>query len=172
MRPNYKYYFTVEGETEQWYLQWLQSIINAEPSSIYTVIFNCPIQKDSLAGAKKLIALGSTEITHIFDCESNDKCHKKQFQKTLDRMKDAQDPKLVGKKISYLLGYSNFTFELWMVLHKSDCNGALSNRTQYLEHINKAYSENFEDLDHYKKEAEFKRMLKQLTLSDVKDAIK
>ena len=24
-----KYYFTVEGETEQWYLKWLETLINS-----------------------------------------------------------------------------------------------------------------------------------------------
>lgn len=28
MKSTKKYYFTVEGETEQWYLKWLQDIIN------------------------------------------------------------------------------------------------------------------------------------------------
>ena len=27
-KPNSKYYFSVEGETEKWYLEWLQKIIN------------------------------------------------------------------------------------------------------------------------------------------------
>lgn len=30
MKENHKYYFTVEGETERWYLQWLQYKINTE----------------------------------------------------------------------------------------------------------------------------------------------
>jgi len=28
MKENRKYYFTVEGETEKWYLQWLQDTVN------------------------------------------------------------------------------------------------------------------------------------------------
>ena len=31
----------------------------------------------------------------------------------------------LGKKITYKSGYSNFTFELWIILHKSDCFGHL-----------------------------------------------
>ena len=27
-KPTNKYYFSVEGETEQWYLKWLQDTIN------------------------------------------------------------------------------------------------------------------------------------------------
>ena len=40
-----KYYFSVEGETEQWYLKWLQDVINNTEESAYKVSFDCPVQK-------------------------------------------------------------------------------------------------------------------------------
>jgi hypothetical protein len=169
MKENRKYYFTVEGETEQWYLQWLQNTVNAEPTSKYRRIsIDCPIQKDPLKRAKSLVTLGKTEITHMFDYESNDEIHTTQFHTTMDRMKQSQS---LGKSIKYQLGYSNFTFELWMVLHKTDCNGCLNHRKQYITFINIAYEENFENLDQYKHEDNFKRVLSKLTLDDVKNAI-
>ena len=45
-KENRTYYFSVEGETEQWYLEWLQRIINAEPNAKYTVKLDSKIQKD------------------------------------------------------------------------------------------------------------------------------
>ncbi len=62
----------------------------------------------------------------------------------------------VGKAIKYTLGYSNFAFDLWMVLHKADCNRSLSYRHQYLDPINRAYQEHFSDMDEYKKENNFR----------------
>lgn len=56
----------------------------------------------------------------------------------------------MGKDIRYVLGYSNFTFELWMILHKYPCNKILADRTQYLEFINKADNENFKSLKNSK----------------------
>jgi len=50
------------------------------------------------------------------------------FHGILSEMKEAK----TQKKITYELGYSNFAFELWMVLHKRDCNGPLNHRKQYL----------------------------------------
>jgi hypothetical protein len=76
------------------------------------------------------------------------------------------------KKIIYKLGYSNFTFELWMVLHKKNCNGILVHRRQYLDHINSEFGENFENLDQYKHEDKFKRCLGMLLLDNVKEAIR
>ena len=63
------YYFSVEGETEKMYLDWLQSVINTEPEAKYTVKLDSKIQKDPLARAKRLTILGNTEITHVFDRE-------------------------------------------------------------------------------------------------------
>lgn len=71
------------------------------------------------------------------------------------------------KQITYKFGYSNFTFDLWMILHKMDCRGAFSHRKQYIAPINKAYGESFENMDAFKHEANFKRCLKKLTLEDV-----
>ncbi len=39
-----KYYFTVEGETEQWYLKWLEALINRTEAAAYRVSFDCPVQ--------------------------------------------------------------------------------------------------------------------------------
>jgi uncharacterized SAM-dependent methyltransferase len=58
-----------------------------------------------------------------------------------------------------------------MILHKIDCNSSLTHRRNYLAPINRAYNENFEDLDQYKHEANFKRVLNKIALSDVKNAI-
>jgi hypothetical protein len=168
-KENRTYYFSVEGETEKWYLDWLQGTINANPDAKYTVKLESKVQKDPLARAKGLTILGKTKITHIFDRESEEPVHVTQFQTTLDRMKMAQT---VGKSITYSLGYSNFTFELWMILHKADCNGSITHRSQYLVPLNRAYNENFENLDHYKNEDNFKRVLNKLSLTEVKAAIR
>lgn len=165
-----KYYFSVEGETEHWYLKWLQNMINSDPNTQYTVKLDCPIQKDPLKRAKGLIVLGKTEITHVFDYESEEPVHVQQFKTALDRMKEAQSDR-VGKSITYRLGYSNFSFELWILLHKADCNGILVHRHQYLAPINRTYNETFENLDQYKHENNFKRILSKLTLDDVRGAI-
>ncbi|MDO5416974.1 MAG: hypothetical protein Q4F29_07235 [Lachnospiraceae bacterium] len=60
-----KYYFSVEGETEQWYLKWLQDLINETEQSIYRVSFDCSVQKNPLKRAKSLVVTGKTEIWHL-----------------------------------------------------------------------------------------------------------
>lgn len=40
-----KYYFSVEGETEKWYLEHLSALINQADKSLCKVVFNCHFQK-------------------------------------------------------------------------------------------------------------------------------
>jgi hypothetical protein len=168
LKSTKKYYFSVEGETEQWYLQWLQNQINACDDSKFKVSFDFPVEKNPLKRAKSLVVTGKTEIYHLSDYESDEPIHVAQFIETMDNMKKAKE---LGKQISYRFGYSNLTFDLWIILHKVNCNGAFTHRRQYLDPINRAYDENFESMDDYKHESNFKRVLSRLNLNDVKDAI-
>jgi len=163
-----KYYFSVEGETEKWYFDWLQEKINNETTAKYKVSIISKIQKNPLKIVKSMTALSKVEITHVLDYESNDDVHTAQFITTLDQLKKATK---LGKQVKYNLGYSNFTFELWVVLHKTECNAIYAHRRQYLNPINQVYNENFEDLKQYKHEDNFKRILGKISISEVKCAI-
>lgn len=168
MKLSKKYYFTVEGETEKWYLEWLQKKINTTPESVIKVSFDCRIQKNPLKRAKAISITGKTEIYHLSDYESNEEIHVKEFIDTMDNMKKAN---ALGKQIVYKFGYSNLTFDLWIILHKVECNGSFTHRDQYIKPINKAYGEKFENMDQYKHEDNFKRVLNSLKLEDVVNAV-
>lgn len=168
MRESRKFYFSVEGDTEKWYLEWLRDSINTSKEAIFNVKFDCKIDKDPLSRVKGMSVLGKTEIAHIFDRESEEPIHVRQFETTLERMKEAQN---IGKNIKYTLGYCNFSFDLWMVLHKEDSNGSLNYRHQYLSQLKRAFQEKFSSMDDYKKEDNFKRLLEKLSLTDVWDAV-
>jgi hypothetical protein len=168
-RQTLKFYFSVEGETEKWYLEWLQRTINHAPEASFNACFDCRIEKDPLKRARGLNILVKTEIAHIFDRESEEEVHTEKFITVLNRMSEAEK---MGKRINYILGYSNFSFELWMILHKMECNGALAHRRQYLPILNHAFNENFESLDIYKREDNFKRILGQLDIGNVRQAVR
>lgn len=163
-----KFVFTVEGETEQWYLEWLRDQINQCESRKYNVAIEAKVQQSPKKFYKNANAKATPEVFHICDVESNEPVHVEKFQTILSEMKEAK----TQKKINYRLGYSNFAFELWMVLHKRNCSGPLSDRSHYLNPINQAFGERFENLDQYKHEDEFKRCLRKLSLDDVREAIK
>lgn len=163
-----KYTLTVEGETEKWYFLWLKDQINKCENRKYNVAIISKVQQSSRSFYKGTNAKVTPEAFHICDVESTKPVHVEKFQSILKEMKEAK----IMKNIKYQLGYSNFTFELWMIFHKKDCFGPLNDRKQYLYPIQQCFGEKFEDLDHYKKEATFKRCLNKLTLDDVKSAIK
>lgn len=163
-----KYFFTVEGETEKWYLEWLRDRINECEKANFKVSFDIQIQKNPLKRVKNLTATSKTEIWHLSDYESDDPIHVKQFTETMDNMKAATN---LGKQISYKFGYTNLTFDLWIILHKAACNGSKAHRKNYINPLNQAYGEKFENMDEYKHEANFKRCLAQLSLDNVRCAI-
>lgn len=167
LKESKTYYFSVEGETEKWYLDWLVNIINNTEYSTYKVSIKSEVQKDPIKYAKKLIVLGKTVVYHLSDYESDEPVHVQQFSTTMDRMKQASS----DKQITYKFGYSNLTFDLWIILHMSDCYGYISHRDNYIKPLNRAYCESFESMDEYKHEANFKRCLAKLQLSNVIDAV-
>lgn len=163
-----KYVLTVEGETEKWYFLWLRDQINKVESRKYNVSILPKVEQSPRSFYKGTNSKATPEVMHVCDIESNEKYHQDKFQNVLKEMSEAKKQ----KKIKYQLGYSNFTFELWIILHKKDCFGPLTNRKQYLSPIQQCFGEKFEDLEHYKSEQSFKRCLSKLTLEDVKSAIK
>ena len=167
-KPTNKYYFSVEGETEQWYLKWLQDAINNTEEASCKVSIDCPVRKNPLKHAKSLTVTRKIEIYHFFDYESDEPIHVKGFQEALDNMKKAEK---IGKQIKYNSGYSNFTFDLWIILHMTNCNASFSHRKQYVTPINRAFGEKFQNMDEFKEENNFKRCLNKMDLSNVIAAI-
>lgn len=168
IKPTKTYFFTVEGETEKWYLTWLQKQINECEEALYKVVFDCQIQKNPLKRAKALVVTTKTILYHLSDYESDEPVHVKNFNTTMDNMKEASK---LGKEIKCQFGYSNLTFDLWIILHKADCNASFAHRKYYITPINSVFGEAFENMDDYKHEKNFKRVLSKMSLDDVKRAI-
>ncbi len=167
-KQNFRIYFSVEGETEKWYLNWLQQQINASDASKLSVKFDVKVEKDPVKRIKQTAFFEEATFIHFFDIESQEAAHVQQVQTTLDRLKLAKE----YKPVTYKLAYSNFAFELWILLHKCAFTKSLTHRSQYLQPINKTFGENFENLHQCKHQDNFARILSKLTLSDVVTAIK
>ena len=57
-------------------------------------------------------------------------------------------------------------------MHKKDLKGPLTDKKQYLKYINEIFDKDFKSLDEYKEEKNFKRVVEQITLEDIINAIK
>mgnify|MGYP004614441897 FL=1 len=164
LRKNY--YFSVEGETEKWYLKWLENQINNNDNALFKVNFTVYIQKDPIAAIKRITSVDNIEVIHVFDFEEPQ--NEEAFKNTLSSMKKATRMKKVRK---YNLGYSNYSFDLWIILHKSNMRIKRTHRSDYLSDINRNFNTHFESMSKYKEETNFKRLLNSLTLDNVINAI-
>lgn len=111
-KENRRYVFTVEGETEKWYFEWLQEQINACDKSKFTVSIVSKVQQSPRKYSKTVNPIATPKVTHICDYESNDETHVIKFRNILSELKAANST--IGRRFKYSLGYSNFTFELWI----------------------------------------------------------
>jgi hypothetical protein len=171
-KSNKQFYLSVEGETEKWYFQHLQALINKSDNTKYLIALDIKINKNPKSFIKAHANIFPIKAFHIFDYESNDPVHTISFKETLKLLKEAKV--LKGRKLAnyYKAGYSNYCFDLWIVLHKAQLLKPLAHRKDYISHINKSYGTNFEFVKKYKAEKNFKQMLSQITLPDVVQAIK
>lgn len=103
------------------------------------------------------------------DIEGSTQSHIQSVEQTISRLKEA---KSLGKTVTYKWGYSNLSFDLWIVLHKKNCNAELNSVDGYLSRINSAFGTKFEDMREYKEEDNFKQCLGKLSLPEVLDAIR
>lgn len=169
MKSNNAYYLTVEGETEKWYFQHLQKIINQDDRITATVKFDIKVGQTIHKRVKSIPAPFGAKAFHICDYESNASVHRKKFKHTLEQLNTY---KQINSKVIYQLGYSNFSFELWMMIHKNKQNSFIAHRKNYIKGINKAFKEKFEFIDDYKKESNFKKkILSKIELEDVIRAV-
>ncbi len=166
----HEYHITTEGETEGWYLEWLQGKINEKKETGRIKILHQRVQnpKDLYGQVKRMSIIGKTEVWHWMDTEGEEEENISRFQNMLDAMRNKKD---LGKDVEFRLGYSALSFETWMLMHKVDRPGTVNKVDQYLPQINRAFSTQFESLQDYKSEKNFKKILEKLDLSDVCRAI-
>lgn len=168
MKTNKTYYFSVEGETEVWYFNWLEAQINKLEDRLFNVKLDAKKYQSPTSRVKNLNNKRGINITHVIDVEGNTQIEIKKFDNVLDNMKRAEK---LGEKIRYNLAYSNLSFELWLLLHKKNCFQSFSSNDSYLKLINATFDEKFVSLKEYKSEKNFKRLLNKIKLNDVKDAV-
>ncbi len=170
-------YMSVEGKNcETFYFEHLAKLINESDRSTYNLKIK-PVMDSPFSYAKR-IAYKPVEKSnradlpyfHIQDVEDyEDERYRSKFFHILDEMGKAQET----FHIKYELGYSNYTFEVWMLLHVAgNANYAVTDRHSYLKLINRHFKRNYLTLDEFKKEGEFKKILEEfISLDSVFQAI-
>jgi hypothetical protein len=172
LKKCHQYFFSVEGENEKWYFEHLQKLINTSEESKFNVDFGIKVENSPVSRIKsiKIPTFGNDKITvfHVIDYESNDEVHRAKFLGTLNELKEVR---INHRNYNYCLGYTNFAFELWLLLHKSYNFTSLAHRSHYIHPINEAFGTNFSRLKDNKHKEPFEKLLTKIDLSDVKRAI-
>ena len=88
-----KYTFTVEGETERWYLLWLRDRINEQKGKEYKVAIEAKVQQHPMKFAKGVNAISTPAVVHICDVESKTAIHVEKFRGILNELKAAKTEK-------------------------------------------------------------------------------
>lgn len=171
LKARRKYVFSVEGETEKMYFEWLEKEINKHEKRKYNVIIQVKVEKSPRTFAKQINPISTEKVIHVCDYEGNSESDIKNFQTVLSELKEA------SKRIKYDLAYSNLTFELWIILHKISFHKTLSSKKEYLKLINDCFKDitknkkGFQSLDEYKEQSNFKKCLSKLKIEDVIHAV-
>ena len=173
-----QFYMSVEGANcERLYFEHLAKIINHSSQHKYNLKIApkamSPMQYakrtaykpvDRRRSGKDLPYIHIQDIEDYYDAEQRQK-----FYRIIDEMRTAEQT--FG--ISYCMGYSNYTFELWMLLHVADMTASVANRGAYLRSINQYFKRKYISLDEFKNAAEFQRILDEfITLDTVFDAVR
>ena len=177
IKPCKSYKISVEGiNCEVLYFEHLQELINEYDAAEYKVNFYVK-KKNPLSFAKSRITAFSKKnkkndyikFIHVQDIEDYyDAYQRQKFEDLIDEIEVA---KKECKISTYDLAYSNYTFDLWMVLHKYNLTIQLTDRTKYYPYINIGYNKKYQHMDDYKSEKEFKSILEQIQIEDVLIAI-
>ena len=168
---------SVEGTNcEKMYFEHLSKLINSSDRSTYNLKVS-PRKMSPLEYAKRNAhkpvekQKGNKKIPYIHVQDIED--YYNGFQRTkfyglIDEMRTAEDK--FG--ISYKLGYSNYTFELWMLLHVADMTHSVQDRNSYLNLVNRWFHRSYTSLDEFKSLDEFLQILNEfVTIDSIRLAI-
>ena len=176
-KENRQFQISVEGKNcETLYFEHLAKIVNLSGENGFNLVLHPRVRtpysyaKQNAYKPSEKIKGKSLPYIHIQDVEDyNSPDYVKKFNGIIDEMYEAKKQ----YRVHYELGYSNYTFELWLLLHRTDMQYQLADRYAYLQKINQWFNKDYDSLKEYKKEKEFSSILQEyITLESVKMAIR
>jgi len=146
----YQCFCVCDGQQEEMYLKHLARLLKTDTR---TVVFDTKIGKPEIVfrnhrGRK-------TDKAAVFDYDRAEA----DFERNLKAC----------VRYGSIVAYSNLNFDLWILLHKQHFSQSVSKNNGYVALIRNAYG--LEKTDNIKKEKIINRILRQITLQDVKVAI-
>ena len=152
-----------EGLQEKMYLEHVAKLMKRFPEKVIT--FHTFIDSPQ----RLLNRYEEYDSAAIFDYDLDDVKFKKNIE-ICDKLNKELKPskRKSGRHIYH--AYSNVNFDLWLILHKKECSGCVWKNDAYIQDVRKNYG--LKSTDNIKNEEIINKILSQITLEDVKDAIK
>lgn len=152
-----------EGQQEEMYLDHVASLIKNFPKRV--VKFNTMIGKPYRL--KKTYE--EYDNAALFDYDLNDVEFKQNIE-CCDKLNNANKPTKRKKGKYTYHAFSNVNFDLWIILHKEEFNRSVSRNDAYLPDVRRIYG--LGSREKIKSESTIEKILEQITLEDVKSAIR
>lgn len=159
-KPELLYIVGCEGENqEKKYFEKVQKIINSISTRKWDVLFDFaePFGGNPRCVVERTVtkSIGKTNKVAVFDYDGKTK----EFEEALELANE--------NKIE--LGYTNYCFDLWMILHKEDFFDYVSHQDDYADDLRRVYK--LPSNANIKKMANVERIIEQIELNDIIDAI-
>lgn len=154
------YYCVCEGQQEEMYLKHIERLLKKPQERVVT--FN------TTQGSAERLKKTYTEYDNaaLFDYDFKDT----EFRQNINICEQLQRKSKKSKEKNVYHAYSNVNFDLWLILHKEDFYKPVTSNDAYVNDVRRIYKLGSEaDI---KKEAVIKRILEDISLEDVKDAIR
>jgi len=162
---NYRkaYLCICEGQQEKLYLNHVAWLIKDFPRKV--IKFNT--FKDSPYRLEKRYE--NYDSVAVFDFDYNEVEFKRNIE-ICDRLNKKLRPskRKEGKHIYH--AYSSVNFDLWLILHKEDYNKSVTKNDAYISDVRRTFG--LSQTDDIKNENVIRKILSQITLDDVKSAIR
>lgn len=158
-----KYLCLCEGQQEQMYLDHVARLIKDHPKKVVT--FNAIVESPRQLGKR----YENYDAAALFDYDHNDL----EFQHNVSTCDDLNRKHKSSRQDNgrcIFHAYSSVNFDLWLILHKEDFHRCVMRNDAYIPEVRRIFG--LKSTDDIKNKEVMGRILNQITLEDVRTAIR
>ncbi len=159
-RPKFLCILGCEGENqERLYFNKVQELVNNIEERTHDLMFDYaePFGGDPKCVVERTItkSIGKTNRASIFDYDGK----RKKFEEAIDLAKEHQ----------IVLGYTNYCFDLWLILHKKYYSQEVTSQDGYTQELRRVYG--LRKGANIKKREQVEKIIAQINLEDIRTAM-
>lgn len=159
-KPQVLYIIGCEGKNQEpMYFNRVMKLINENVNRKADVLFDYaePYGGDPKCVVERTVqkSIGKSNKLSVFDFDGK----KIKFEEAIE----------LANENRIELGYTNFCFDLWIILHKADCFGTVLHQDDYADEVRRVFG--LPITANIKKSSNVEKIMEQITLEDIKTAI-